>query len=62
MRTGNPKLRQTILNTEQLLKDDEPTSRVLVGDEIQLDYYDDGYPKLPDCLDRRLEPLLAEAA
>jgi hypothetical protein len=56
------KLRQTILDTEQLLKDDEPTSRVLVGDEIKLEYYDDGYPKLPDCLDRRPEPLLAQAA
>jgi hypothetical protein len=60
--TVDPKLRQTILDTEQLLKDDEPTSPVLVGDEIQLEYYDDGYPKLPDCLDRRPEPLLAQAA
>jgi hypothetical protein len=35
--TVDPKLRQTILDTEQLLKDDEPTSPVLVGDEIQLE-------------------------
>ena len=31
--TVNPKLRQTILNTEQLL-DDEPASRALVGDDM----------------------------
>jgi hypothetical protein len=60
--TVHPKLRQTILDTEQLLKDDEPTLCALVGDEIKLNYYDDGCPKLPDCLDRRPEPLLAEAA
>jgi hypothetical protein len=58
--TVDPKLRQT--DTEQLLKDDEPTSHALVGDEIQLEYYKDGYPKLPECLDLRPEPLLAEAA
>jgi hypothetical protein len=56
------KLRRTILDTEQLLKDDEPTSHALVGDEIHLEYYEDGYPKLPECLDRKPEPLLAEAA
>src|SRR5262249_2555025 len=55
--TLDPKLRQTILDTEQLLKDDKPSSRALAGDEIQLEYYDDSYPKLPDCLDRRPEPL-----
>jgi len=58
--TGDPKLRQTILDTERLLKDDEPTRYALLGDEIKLD--DDGYPKLPECLDREPEPLLAEAA
>jgi predicted nucleic acid-binding Zn ribbon protein len=25
---------------------------VLLGDDYPLDYYDDGYPKLPDCLRR----------
>jgi hypothetical protein len=60
--TVDAKLRLTILDTEQLLKDDEQASHVLMGDEIQLEYYDDGYPKLPECLDRRPEPLLAEAA
>jgi hypothetical protein len=25
----------------------------LRGDEVQLEYYPDGYPKLPECLDRR---------
>jgi hypothetical protein len=60
--TVDPKLRQSILDTEQLLKDDEPTSHVLMGDEIKLEHHDDGYPKLPDCLDRRPKPLLARAA
>ena len=60
--TVDPKLRQTILDTEQLLKDDEPTRCTLVGDEIKLDCYDDGYPKLPDGLDRSPEPLFAQAA
>jgi hypothetical protein len=60
--TVDPELRQAILDTEHLPKHDEPTSRALVGDAIKLDYYDDGYRKLPDCLDRRLSPILAEAA
>ena len=40
-----------------------PTPGALQGDDYQLEYYLDGYPKLPACLDRRLksEPL-AEAA
>ena len=60
--TVDPKLHQAILDTEQLLKDDELTSHVLMGDEIKLDCYDDGYPKLPDGLDRSPEPLFAQAA
>ena len=31
---------------------------VLEGDDYQLDYYEDGYPKLPACLDRRKPPKL----
>jgi hypothetical protein len=35
----------------------------LKGDDVQLDYHEDGYPKLPACLDRRRKPEpLAEAA
>jgi hypothetical protein len=35
----------------------------LSGDDVQLEYYEDGYPKLPACLDRRQKPEpLAEAA
>jgi hypothetical protein len=30
-----------------------PTPGALQGDDVQLDYYEDGYPKLPACLDRR---------
>jgi hypothetical protein len=40
-----------------------PTPGALQGDDYPLDYYPDGYPKLPTCLDRRLKPEpLAEAA
>src|SRR5262249_3727430 len=60
--TVDPKLPQTLLHPDQPHKHDEPPRCPLVGDEIKLDYYEDGYPKLPDCLDRRPEPLLAQAA
>ena len=36
-------------------------TEVLEGDDYPLDYYPDGYPRLPACLDRRHVPL-AEAA
>jgi len=52
-------LRQAILDAERVLKDDELTSHALPGDDIQLQYHEDGYPKLPDRLDRR--PLFAVA-
>lgn len=41
-----------------------PTPGALQGDDIQLEYYEDGYPKLPACLDRQRTPdePLAEAA
>jgi hypothetical protein len=33
------------------------------GDDVGLEYYEDGYPKLPACLDRRTKPEpLAQAA
>ena len=38
-----------------------PTPGALQGDDYQLEYYEDGYPKLPACLDRR-RVALAEAA
>ena len=28
-----------------------PTPGALQGDDVQLEYYDDGYPKLPACLE-----------
>ena len=55
-------LRQAILNTERVLKDEESTAQPVNGDDFQLEYYSDGYPKLPECLDRRRKPLLVEAA
>jgi hypothetical protein len=39
-----------------------PTPRALQGDDYPLEYYEDGYPKLPACLDRRALPAMAEAA
>jgi hypothetical protein len=40
-----------------------PTPGALQSDDVQLEYYEDGYPKLPACLDRRgkSEPLARAA-
>jgi len=57
-----PKLRQSIVRTEWLLNEDESASHLLLGDDIQLECHEDGYPKLPKCLERREKPVLAEAA
>ena len=57
------RLHQTVIETESLLKDDEPNSHPKGRDgEPVIQCYDDGFPKLPECLDRRPKPLLAEAA
>ena len=43
------------------LNPDGSTPGALQGDDYPLEYYEDGYPKMPACLDRR--PVkLAEAA
>ena len=55
-------LRPAILNTERVLKEGESTAQPVNGDDFQLEYYSDSYPKLPECLDRRRKPLLVEAA
>jgi hypothetical protein len=60
--TIEPKLRQSIIETERLLIDDEATSHPLLADDIQLEYYVDGYPKLPTCLDRGQVLDFAQAA
>jgi hypothetical protein len=39
-----------------------PTPGALQGDDCALEYYEDGYPKLPACLDRRALPAMAKAA
>jgi hypothetical protein len=39
-----------------------PTPGAFQGDGYPLEYYEDGYPKLPACLDRRRPIILAEAA
>jgi hypothetical protein len=53
-------LGQAILDKEGQLKEHEPVS-YLKGEPV-LEHYEDGFPKLPECLDRRPKPLLAEAA
>jgi len=49
--TIEPKLRQSIIETERLLIEEDRTSHL--ADDMQLEYYVEGYPKLPACLDRR---------
>jgi len=44
------------------LNPDGSTPGALQGDDYGLDYFEDGYPKLPACLDRRPKLALAEAA
>ena len=39
-----------------------PSPGALQGNDYQLEYYEDGYPKLPACLDRRRKLALAKAA
>jgi hypothetical protein len=56
----DPKLRQAILDTERVIKDDEPISHL--NEEPALECFEDGFPKLPEFLDRRPKRLLAEAA
>ena len=58
----DPKLRQAILDTERLLREDELTSPAKPPKDVQLDYDENGFPRLPECLDRRPKSLLAEAA
>jgi len=55
------RLHQTVIETERLLKDDEPTSHALLSG-IKLECYEDGYPKLPECLDRRPRLPILKAA
>jgi hypothetical protein len=40
--------RQAILDTERIVRDDEPASNAL--EDITLEHYEDGFPKLPACL------------
>jgi hypothetical protein len=58
----DPESIQAVLDIERvLIVDEQPsTPGALQGDDYQLEYYEDGYPKLPACLDRRIK--LAEAA
>jgi hypothetical protein len=58
--TIDSKLRRAITDSERLLK--QPVGETLKRDHITIDFHEDGYPKLPECLDRRSKPLLAEVA
>jgi hypothetical protein len=57
-----PKLRQAILDTERLLREDELMSPAKLPGDVRLDYDENGFPRLPGCLDRRPKLLLDEAA
>jgi hypothetical protein len=57
--TIDTKLRRAILDTERLLKDDGPIRHPY--DKPVLECYYDGFPKVPECLDRRPSSLLAVA-
>ena len=58
----DPESIRAVLDIERvLIVDEQPsTPGALQGEDYQLEYYEDGYPKLPACLDRRIK--LAEAA
>ena len=58
--TLDPKLRQSIIETERLLIEEDPTGHL--ADDMQLEYYVDGYPKLPTWLNRRQVVDFAQAA
>ena len=60
--TVEAELRRTIIETEWLLKDEQPSSHLFLGEDIQLEYYEDGCPMLPTCLARRPPLELAQAA
>jgi hypothetical protein len=51
---------QAILDTERVLEEDAKPAETLPG-AYPLEYYEDGYPKLPACVDRR-RIILAKAA
>jgi hypothetical protein len=48
------------LEIERVLKDDELAHPALASDEMQLEYYEDDYPKLPASSDRRPPPDFAQ--
>jgi hypothetical protein len=53
------KVCRTVLNTERLLKDEAPGRPANATD---LEFYEDRFPKLPACLDRRPKLPISEAA
>jgi hypothetical protein len=63
-RTGkiDPHIRYGILGVERLLLDARPKALPLQGDDHALTYEANGYPELPNRLDRRIKPSLADAA
>jgi len=55
-------IRYGVLGVERLLGDARPKALPLQGDDHALTYDANGYPELPNRLDRRTKPSLAEAA
>jgi hypothetical protein len=54
---------RTVLETERVLKEeDKPKPEPRKGDDYPPEYYEDGFPKLPACLDRRPKLSVSEAA
>jgi hypothetical protein len=52
---GDPELRRSILDTEL----GERPTEALQGDDYPLEYYEDGFPKIPDCLKRASKEVAA---
>ena len=47
--------------TAAVLEDHGLVGEALKGDDVSLEFHEDRYPRLPDCLDRRPKPLLTQA-
>jgi len=56
------RIRHGILAVERLLVDYRPKAQPLQGDDHALIYDANSYPELPNRIDRRTKPSLAEAA
>ena len=53
--TGYPSTAEGVTDPAPYFNPHGPTPGALQGDDYPLEYYEDGYPKLLVCLDRRPE-------